>query len=63
VTELFWTELACEDDLIMEQETEYLETLQNVDYWMFGQGFSDDPDALLLRSLEEGLLVQASMSG
>lgn len=63
VTELFWTEMACEDDLIMEQEIEYLDTLQDVEYWMFGQGFSDDPEALLLRSLEDGLLVQASMSG
>lgn len=63
VTGLSWTEMACEDDLIMEQETEYLDALQNVDYWMFGQGFGDDPDALLLRSLEDGLQVQASTSG
>lgn len=63
INDLSWTEMACEDDLIMEQETEYLNALQNVDHWFFGQGFGDDTDALLLTSLEDGLQVQASAAG
>lgn len=63
VTELSWTEMACEDDLVMEQETEYLDALLNVDRWLFGQGFSDDANALLLHSVDDGLQVQASKSG
>ncbi len=63
VTDLSWTEMACEDDLIMEQETEYLAALQKVEHWLFGQGFSEDANALLLYAAEgEGLQVQASAS-
>lgn len=62
VTDLSWTEMACEDDLVMEQETEYLDALQNVDLWLFGQGFSDDPNALLFYAEGEGLQVSASKS-
>jgi hypothetical protein len=51
VTDLTWTEIACEDDLVMEQETEYLGALLKVDHWAFGQGFSADLDSLLLISL------------
>lgn len=63
VNDLSWTEMACVDDLIMEQETEYLDALQNVEHWLFGEGFGDDPNALLLTSVEDGLQVQASASG
>jgi heat shock protein HslJ len=55
---LSWTEMACEDDNLMEQETEYLDDLQRVEYWSKGQGFGSE-DSLLLRSEEDGLLVEA----
>ena len=63
VTELSWTKMACEDDLVMEQETEYLDALQNVDLWLFGQGFSGAPNARLFYAEGEGLQVSASTSG
>lgn len=62
INDLSWTEMACEDDLIMEQEIEYLDALQDVDRWFFGQVFSDDP-SILLYSEEGGLQVEASSSG
>lgn len=63
LSDLSWTEKACDDELLMEQEAEYLEALQDVDHWWIGQGFGDDPNALNLQSLEGGLRVQASLDG
>ncbi len=60
ISNLSWTEIACEDDLVMEQEAEFLDALLNVEQWWVGQGFGGDDNALLLLSLDRGLQVQAS---
>lgn len=61
LSDLTWSEKACDDELLMEQEAEFLDALQNVDRWWVGEGFGDDSNALLLLSLDDGLRVQASL--
>lgn len=63
ISNLSFTERACDDELTMEQEAEFFAALQNVDQWWVGQGFGEDGNALLLLSLEDGLQVQASRDG
>jgi heat shock protein HslJ len=59
ITDLSFTEMACDDENLMEQETEYLAALQNVEQWVIGTGFGGDED-LLLTSLEDGLQVEGA---
>ena len=59
LSDLSFTEMACDDENLMEQETEYLAALQNVEQWVIGTGFGGDED-LLLTSLEDGLQVEGA---
>ena len=62
ISDLSWTERACDDENTMTQEVEYLEALQRVEQWWIGQGFGGDND-LILTSLENGLMVEGSREG
>ena len=59
ISDLSWTEKACDSDNVMTQEQEYLQALQRVEQWWIGQGFGGDND-LILTSLEDGLMVEGS---
>lgn len=59
IANLSWTEMACDSENLMEQEVEFLDVLPKAEYWSIGQGFATDT-SLLLRSVEKGLLVEAS---
>jgi heat shock protein HslJ len=50
---LSWTELACEDDAVMEQETEFLDLLQDAGRWVLIRGEFN------LRDAEGGFLFNA----
>jgi len=50
---LSWTELACEDDAVMEQETEILDLLQDAGRWVLIRGEFN------LRDAEGGFLFNA----
>lgn len=63
ISDLTWTEMACEDELLMEQEAEFLQALGEVDHWIFGEGFGGVAEALLLTSLGQGLRVQGVPGG
>lgn len=64
IGELTMTEIACEAEDVMEQETEYLTMLQEAERWLIGEGFGGD-NALILRSSgEDGrALVEANPAG
>ena len=62
ISDLTFTEKACESANVMEQETEYLELLPRVEYWSLGEGFGGE-NSLLLRSVDDGLLIEASPAG
>jgi heat shock protein HslJ len=62
ITNLSFTEMACDDENLMEQETEYLQALQRVEQWSIGSGFGGDED-LLLTSLEDGLQAEGAPVG
>lgn len=62
ITELTWTERLCESENLMEQETEYLDVLLEVECWSMSQGLGEG-DSLLPRSLGDGLLVEAAPGG
>ena len=62
VTDLAWSEMACDSENLMDQEAEYLEDLQRVEHWLIGQGFESE-ESLLLLSLEEGLQVEGIPAG
>ncbi len=59
ISDLSWTEKACDSDNVMTQEVEYFQALQRVEQWWIGQGFGGDND-LILTSLEDGLMVEGS---
>ena len=59
ISDLSWTDKACDSENVMTQEVEYLEALQRVEQWWIGQGFGGDQD-LILTSLENGLMVEGS---
>lgn len=59
ISDLSWTEVACESENLMEQEVEFLDALQRVEHWNIGQGFGGDEDLLLL-SIEDGLMVEGT---
>lgn len=58
IANLSWTEIACDSENLMEQEVEFLDVLPRAEYWFIGQGFETDT-SLLIRSVENGLLVEA----
>ena len=62
ISDLSWTEMACDSENTMTQELEYLQALQRVEQWWIGQGFGGDND-LILTSLEDGLMVEGSRDG
>lgn len=59
ISDLSWTEKACDDENTMTQEVEYFQALQRVEQWWIGQGFGGEND-LILTSLENGLMVEGS---
>lgn len=52
---LSWTEMACEDDAVMEQETEFLDLLQDAGRWVLVRGEFN------LRDAEGGFLFNAEL--
>lgn len=62
ISDLSWTERACDSENTMTQEVEYFEALQRVEQWWIGRGFGGDND-LILTSLENGLMVEGSREG
>lgn len=62
ISDLSWTERACDSENTMTQELEYFEALQRVEQWWIGQGFGGEND-LILTSLEDGLMVEGSREG
>lgn len=62
ITELSWTERSCESENVMEQEGEYLALLPRVEYWLIGEGFNEGEN-LLLRAVDDGLLIEATATG
>lgn len=62
ISDLSWTERACDSENVMTQELEFLEALQRVEQWWIGQGFGGEND-LILTSLENGLMVEGSREG
>lgn len=63
ITELSWTEKACDGELLMLQESEFLTDLGRVDHWYFDADFDGDLGLLELISLEDGLQVGAVPKG
>lgn len=62
ISDLSWTEIACDSENTMTQEVEYLEALRRVEQWWIGQGFGGEND-LILTSLDNGLMVEGSREG
>ena len=60
ISDLSVTFELCEPETTMTQEAEFLEALQRVEQWWIGQGFGEGDNNLLLTSLEDGLMVEAS---
>jgi heat shock protein HslJ len=50
----------CPDENTMTQEGEFLDVLGRAEYWNIGSGFGEGDMNLILRSVESGLLIQAS---
>lgn len=61
ISELSWTDKACEGDDVMTQEVEFHQVLPLAARWFFGQGFSD-VEGLLIRSTD-GLILEAIPAG
>lgn len=61
ISELSWTEMACEGEDLMTQEAEFLAVLPRVARWLIGEGFTEG-DGLLIRSAD-GPILEASPTG
>lgn len=58
ISDLSWTEMACEGEDLMTQEAEFLAVLPRAARWLIGEGFTEG-DGLLIRS-NDGLILEAS---
>lgn len=61
ITQLTWTEQACESENLMTQEAEFLDVLPRAAYWRIGEGFTEG-EGLLINSTD-GLILEASPTG
>lgn len=59
IINLSWTEMACDSENLMIQEQEFLGVLPRSEFAIVGTGLGGDED-LLLRSVDDGLLIEGA---